>query len=154
MLKLIDVIASWPPKYYARSFLRYLVFTVLIFSSVTAWSRSNREEIVLTPGIVSAIHNVITSQLRAFREDNEEKAFSYATPKLRTVFKNAKTFMKMVRQSYRSVYRPTSFDFQRARVFRGTVVQPAAVIGPAYIQVKVLYIMERQETAHGKSEHA
>ncbi|MGB0632646.1 MAG: DUF4864 domain-containing protein [Alphaproteobacteria bacterium] len=93
---------------------------------------------------VADIRNIILGQLDAFREDDAEKAFSYAAPQIRRIFKTPDIFLHMVRKSYRSVYRPQSFEFRPIQRIDGNIVQPLAVVGPTGVSETALYIMEPQ----------
>ena len=60
----------------------------------------------------------------------------------------------MVRKSYRSVYRPQSFEFRGTQRIDGNIVQPLAVIGPTGVSETALYIMEEQPDGTGRSAPA
>ena len=93
---------------------------------------------------VADIRNIILGQLDAFREDDAEKAFSYAAPQIRRIFKTPEIFLHMVRKSYQALYRPQSFEFRPIKRIDGNIVQPLAVVGPSGISETALYIMEAQ----------
>lgn len=93
---------------------------------------------------VAEIRNIIIDQLNAFKADDAEKAFSYAAPNIRRIFKSPDIFLHMVRKSYQAVYRPRSFEFRPLQRIDGNIVQPLAVVGPSGISETALYIMERQ----------
>jgi len=92
---------------------------------------------------VANIRNIILRQLNAFRDDDAEKAFSYAAPEIRRIFKTPEMFLHMVRKSYQSVYRPQSFAFKTIKRIDGNIVQPLAVVGPSGVSETALYIMEQ-----------
>ena len=58
-----------------------------------------------------AIRKVIEAQIGAFRADDGERAFGYASPNIRQIFRSAENFMAMVRNGYQPVYRPRSVRF-------------------------------------------
>tara|TARA_R110002072_G_scaffold233588_2_gene391207 strand:+ start:108 stop:551 length:444 start_codon:yes stop_codon:yes gene_type:complete len=93
---------------------------------------------------VAAIRNMIIGQIDAFRQDDAEKAFSFAAPKIRKIFRTPEIFLHMVRKSYKSVYRPRTYKFRTIRNIDGNVVQPVTVVGPSGITETALYIMEIQ----------
>ena len=93
---------------------------------------------------VAAIRNIIIAQLDAFKADDAEKAFSFAAPNIRRIFRTPEIFLHMVRKSYQAVYRPQSFEFRPLQRIDGNVVQPLAVVGPSGISETALYIMEAQ----------
>jgi len=66
----------------------------------------------------AAGRKVIEAQIDAFRKDDAERAFSYATAEIRLTFGTPQNFMEMVRSSYAVVYRPRSVAFD-APVYAG-----------------------------------
>lgn len=93
---------------------------------------------------VATIRNMIIGQIDAFRKDDAEKAFSFAAPKIREIFRTPEIFLHMVRKSYKSVYRPQTYKFRTIRRIDGKIVQPVTLVGPSGITETALYIMERQ----------
>lgn len=93
---------------------------------------------------VATIRNMIIGQIDAFRKDDAEKAFSFAAPKIRKIFRTPEVFLHMVRKSYQSVYRPQKYEFRTIQRIDGNVVQPVTVVGPSGITETALYIMEIQ----------
>jgi hypothetical protein len=89
----------------------------------------------------SAIRDVIQSQVDAFRRDDGEAAFGYASPSIRGMFGSSATFMDMVRQGYPPVYRPQTFDFAEIVTLDGQVTQKVHVIGPDGRPVTAFYPM-------------
>ena len=61
------------------------------------------------------IHITITSQLEAFLEDDFEKAFTYASPSIRSMFKTPENFGRMVQTGYPMVWRPEEVTFLEHR---------------------------------------
>jgi len=92
----------------------------------------------------AAVRKVIEAQIDAFRKDDAERAFSYATAEIRFTFGTPQNFMEMVRSSYAVVYRPRSVAFD-APVYAGDddLVQPVRLTdadGRAWL---ALYPMQR-----------
>jgi hypothetical protein len=54
---------------------------------------------------------VIERQIDAFRRDDGEAAFAFASPELKTMFQTAERFMGMVKNGYQPVYRPRDYAF-------------------------------------------
>ncbi len=92
----------------------------------------------------AAMQNVIQQQMDAFRRDDGQTAFSFASPDIRRMFQTPETFMSMVRQGYAPVYRPREVEFREVIERDGKVVQRVYVVGPDGVPVIALYIMERQ----------
>lgn len=117
---------------------------LLVQANVTAAKDIPTAPAGLAAEDVARIRNNIIGQLNAFKADDAEKAFSYAAPKIRRIFKSPEVFLHMVRKSYQSVYRPRTFEFRPMQRIDGNIVQPLAVVGPSGISETALYIMERQ----------
>jgi hypothetical protein len=91
-----------------------------------------------------AIRDVIQSQVDAFRRDDGETAFGFASPNIRGLFGNSEIFMDMVRQGYQPVYRPRVFEFREIVTLHGRVTQKVHVIGPDGRPVTAFYPMAQQ----------
>ncbi len=91
-----------------------------------------------------AIHNVIQSQLSAFRRDDGRDAFSYASPSIRRMFQTPEIFMAMVRGGYAAVYRPNAVEFVETSAKDGQTVQLMRFVGSDGVAVMAIYSMERQ----------
>jgi hypothetical protein len=88
-----------------------------------------------------AIRSTIESQVEAFRRDDGEAAFGYASPTIRRLFGTPDIFMEMVRQGYQPVYRPRVFDFAEIVLLHGQVTQKVKVVGPDGRPVTAYYPM-------------
>jgi Domain of unknown function (DUF4864) len=89
----------------------------------------------------TAIRDTIQSQVDAFRRDDGEAAFGYASPGIRRLFGTADTFMDMVKQGYQPVYRPRVFDFREIVSLHGQITQKVHVVGPDGRPVTAFYPM-------------
>jgi hypothetical protein len=98
-----------------------------------------------TPTDRAAIRQVIEDQLRAFREDNGERAFSFAAPNIQAMFGTPQRFMEMVRGAYPAVYRPREVAFKELQDVEGELIQVVVMVGPDGVPVVALYKMEWQE---------
>ncbi len=98
----------------------------------------------VSPADQTAIRNVIEGQVEAFRRDDGAAAFGYASPSIQGMFGTAETFMDMVRQGYRPVYRPQVFEFREIVTLQGMVTQKVHVIGPDGRPVTAFYPMTQQ----------
>ena len=92
----------------------------------------------------TAIRDVIERQVEAFRRDDGAAAFGYASPSIQGLFGTPETFMDMVRQGYRPVYRPQVFEFREIVTLQGMVTQKVHVIGPDGRPVTAFYPMAQQ----------
>ena len=61
------------------------------------------------------MHRTITSQIEAFLKDDFVRAFTYASPSIRSMFKTPENFGRMVRTGYPMVWRPEEFIFLEHR---------------------------------------
>ncbi len=98
----------------------------------------------VSPADQTAIRDVIEGQVEAFRRDDGAAAFGYASPGIQGMFGTAETFMDMVRQGYRPVYRPQVFEFREIVTLQGMVTQKVHVIGPDGRPVTAFYPMTQQ----------
>ena len=71
----------------------------------------------------ATVQNVITAQISAFKKDDVVTAFTFASPKIQTLFGSPENFGQMVRKSYPMVWRPTEVIFVRQKAKGGTVYQ-------------------------------
>jgi hypothetical protein len=97
-----------------------------------------------TPADREAIRDVICRQLDAFRRDDGDEAFSYASPGIRAMFGTVGVFMRMVREGYPAVYRARSVRFGDLVVLPGEWRQLVHLVGPDHGAVVAVYLMERQ----------
>jgi hypothetical protein len=92
----------------------------------------------------ASIRVVIGSQLDAFKRDDADAAFSFASPGIQKQFHTPGEFMHMVRTGYSAVYRPGTVRFLEHFVLSGQPVQPLEIVTPDDAVVIAFYIMERQ----------
>ena len=80
----------------------------------------------------TAIRDIIQSQVEAFRRDDGDAAFGYASPTIRGMFGSSEIFMDMVRQGYQTFVatsgeRPTAISpvtCRRSRSMTLTLLSP------------------------------
>lgn len=92
----------------------------------------------------ASIRAVISSQLDAFKRDDADAAFSFASPAIQKQFHSSGEFLQMVRTGYGAVYRPATVQFLEHFVLSGQPVQPLEIVTPDDLVVVAFYIMERQ----------
>ncbi|MBY6141670.1 DUF4864 domain-containing protein [Leisingera daeponensis] len=66
---------------------------------------------------------VIGSQFEAFRNNDAETAFTYASPNIRRIFGSPERFGAMVRQGYPMVWRPAEVRYLDLREVAGSLWQ-------------------------------
>jgi hypothetical protein len=54
---------------------------------------------------------MVERQIEAFRRDDAEAAYAFASPGLQSVFGTPERFLQMVREGYRPVHRPRTYAF-------------------------------------------
>jgi len=91
-----------------------------------------------------AVQQVIRAQLDAFAADDAAKAYSYASPSIRSVFPSADIFMHMVRNGYPVVYRPASVAFLKPEKDGDEILQPVRMTDEEGRVWIALYTMQRQ----------
>lgn len=74
------------------------------------------------------IRAVISGQIEAFKADDFETAFSFASPAIRDMFGSPARFGEMVRTGYPMVRRPAQVRFSGLEVREGRTVQSVLVI--------------------------
>src|SRR6185436_10891700 len=102
------------------------------------------QEAALSEADRAAIRDVIGRQVEAFRRDDGDAAFGFASPHIQHLFGSSDIFMDMVRQGYQPVYRPRVFDFREIVDLHGQPAQKVHVIGPDGRPVTAVYPMARQ----------
>ncbi len=94
----------------------------------------------------AAIRSTIESQMAAFRRDDGEAAFAFATPGIQAMFGTPESFLEMVRRGYAPVYRPRSVEFADIVGDPEHPVQLVHVVGPDGEAVIAAYEMAREST--------
>src|SRR5436190_671581 len=93
----------------------------------------------VTPDDANAIRGVILSQMEAFVADDAERAFTFASPPIQTMFGTPEVFMDMVRLYYAAVYRPRGVRFGEAVRHGWGVDQVVALLLPEGDEVTARY---------------
>lgn len=123
--------------------MRYWIAALLLILGLAGTAAANDQPL---PDATeqAAIRGIIEQQMEAFRRDDGEGAFGFASPAIRAMFGTAENFMAMVRSAYPPVYRPRHVEFRDMQWRDGRVMQPVLLIGPDGVPVLALYAMERQ----------
>lgn len=93
------------------------------------------------------IEGTITAQLEAFKADDFEQAFTYATPRLQQLFQNPQNFQRMVINGYPMVWRPADVRYLELGEYDGAFWQKVQMTDAKGVTHLLLYRM--QETAEG-----
>lgn len=70
---------------------------------------------------------VITSQMDAFKTDDLERAFEFASPNIQGMFGSPENFGEMVKTGFPMVWRPGSVEFLEARQIAGRLWQKVLI---------------------------
>ncbi len=120
--------------------LRALVFALLVF-----WLPVSAHAQSVSDADRSEFQRIITEQIEAFRADDGARAYGFAAPLIHRLFPSPETFMQMVRQGYKPVYRPQRFSFGATGGDPlGRPSQRVVIAGPDGKTYEALYTMERQ----------
>lgn len=97
--------------------MRQLILSIVVSMclSGTAWAQS--DEITATIG----------AQVEAFQADDLDRAFGYASPNIRRIFRTPENFGAMVQNGYPMVWRPTDLRFLELREIAGALWQKVQV---------------------------
>ena len=117
------------------SYLQILILSFLIQNVAYAITASDEEEII----------SVVNAQLQAFQDDDFEKAYSYASPTIKTIFPDYKKFRDMVVGQYQAVYRPKSINIGSVSTEGGVPFLEVYLVDPDGIFVTAIYSMQQQE---------
>ena len=74
------------------------------------------------------IEGTINRQLEAFKADDFETAFTFATPTLQRLFQTPKNFERMVTQGYPMVWRPAEVTYLELSELGSTYVQKVQIV--------------------------
>ena len=89
-------------------FIKKACIIVLFISLLSTLVFANESEIVM-----EEVRNTISSQIEAFKENNIEKAYTFAAPNIQAQFSNPEVFGLMVKNGYPTIWRPKSFKFTK-----------------------------------------
>jgi len=130
---------KWSFPQLAAAFLAFCLVLALTL-------RTAHAEEGLPDAAINEIHDVISAQLDAFKRDDAQAAFSYASPDIQEQVGSPENFLNLVREQYRPVYRSKSAEFQPIVALSESegIVQPVVVTGPDNIPVLAMYMVEQQ----------
>ncbi|OAN86138.1 DUF4864 domain-containing protein [Sulfitobacter geojensis] len=93
------------------------------------------------------IEGAISAQIEAFKADDFEQAFTYATPTLQRLFQSPQNFQRMVTTQYPMVWRPAEVRYLERKAYEGSVFQKVQIVDAKGVMFLLLYQM--QETDAG-----
>lgn len=111
-----------------------VVFALTFAAAAKDWSAGDKAE----------FQRIISSQISAFKRDDAAKAYSFASPSIKSRFSSSSKFMSMVRTGYPAVYRAQSFSFEGLSKELGDPTQRVKLVGPEGGTWLALYGFQRQ----------
>ena len=93
---------------------------------------------------------VIEAQLEAFKKGDSAKAFSYATPNIQTMFGDAETFMRMVRDGYDVVVQPANVRFVKFETDGTNALHAVQMIDRQKTLWNVYYVLQKRSDGSWK----
>lgn len=121
---------------------RFFSLVAIALAAFSAQVKARGAE--LSDADVRQVQAVVAAQLSALAQDDAQKAFATATPKVRAEVGDAERFLALVRQTYPMVYRTTSIGFQKAEMDQGQVVQVVDIRDGDDKAWLAIFAMERQ----------
>lgn len=105
--------------------MRFQVKTILAILAAEFWAATAlaADDQPSNPSIQSTI----SSQIEAFRADDFDEDFSFASPNIRSLFGTSDNFGLMVRRGYPMVWRPGELKFLELRDDQGLLWQKVLV---------------------------
>ena len=85
---------------------------ILLAAMLLAGAVLARADEPVAPADAAAIQQVIQGQMNAFKVDDWNAAFAYASPSIQTKFESPQVFSQLVTQAYQPVYRPRGVEFR------------------------------------------
>ncbi|MDB5525073.1 MAG: hypothetical protein JWM58_2836 [Rhizobium sp.] len=95
---------------------------------------------------VDMSRRVIEEQIKAFLQDDADRAYSFAAPAIKAKFPDKDVFFAMVKKSYAPVYHPGNYAFGRNRLMAdgAVVVHELMISGKDGKNWKAMYKLARQ----------
>jgi hypothetical protein len=91
------------------------------------------------------IQGTISNQIEAFKADDFEQAFTYATPTLRRMFQSPQNFQRMVTTGYPMVWRPADVQYLELEEHGGSMWQKVQIVDEKGFTHLLLYRMQQTE---------
>lgn len=92
------------------------------------------------------IRGVISSQIEAFKVDDFDTAFTFASPTIRNLFGSPENFGRMVSKGYPMVWRPAEVTYLDLRMEGGAVFQDVRIVDATGKEHLLEYRMQETES--------
>jgi hypothetical protein len=116
-------------------------FLVFLFLSLAGFAARADD---VSSADAAAIKSIVAGQIEAFRRDDGNAAYGYASPAIRDLFPTSDIFMNMVRKGYPPVYRPQSVTFGEVKGSPSGPQQKVFLTGPDGKSYVAIYSLQRQ----------
>lgn len=88
----------------------------------------------------------IAAQIQAFKADDFDTAFTFASPNIQRLFRNPENFGAMVRNGYPMVWRPSDFRFLELREIAGALWQKVMIVdGDGRVHILDYQMVQRDD---------
>ncbi len=105
----------------------------------------------LSPQDKSAVQQVISGQLEAFKSDNGPLAFSFAAPTITGIFNTPENFMAMVKRGYAPIYSNQKYTFGSVAVDSlGRQIQHVTITAADGKRYEAVYALQKQPDGNWK----
>jgi hypothetical protein len=125
----------------------FIRFFIVLAIAMAAMSAMKSNAAPLSESQAQQIQLVIATQLKAFADDDADRAFDIATPAVRKAIGSSDRFLAMVRGAYPMVYRPASVTFLKPETDEGTVLQLVQITDSDDKSWLALFALEQQPDA-------
>ena len=126
----------------AKNIINNSLNLLLLFALVFIFIENS---FAITTDEENEIKSVVNQQLEAFKNDDFEKAYSFASPTIKKMFSSPEVFRKMVIGGYQAVYRPQSIKIGSVEIIKGVATLKVYLVDPNGEFVTANYLMEKQE---------
>ena len=100
-----------------------LISSIFIVSFTNVFAEDSSEFIKTLDPPLEEIQEIISAQILAFRQNNAEEAYSFASPFIKSKFRSPSIFMAMVKGSYPMIWNPQKFKFMEQRSHASNIIQ-------------------------------
>ncbi len=127
-----------------RYAFRLCLLALLMFASVTTFAPRAHAD------AASEIQSVISDQLKAFNEDDTQRAYGHAADIIKKIFPSSQIFMEMVKTGYPPVYRAKSWSFNEPTPLDNGYSQIVRLTDEQGRMWSALYTLERDSAGEWK----
>ena len=101
---------------------------LIVLIGITPFSKSFAQSETTNPeaykeSLKAIAREIITEQVEAFKSLDLDKAYSFASPMIKSMFASPDIFGRMVQSGYPMIWSPREFKFLNFTLFNGSIVQ-------------------------------